>query len=76
MNALRAYEQTSSVQEKAASECIHLEKQYEEAHDSIKEEKPFVLEYLKDFTVQQFSEPQNCTFNLTAFARIWNGTVK
>ena len=42
LNALHAYEQTSSVQEKAASECIHLGKQYEEAHDSIKEEKPFV----------------------------------
>ena len=35
-----------------------------------------MLECLKDFTVQQFSEPQNCTFNLTALARIWNGTVK
>ena len=42
LNALCTYEQTSSVQEKAAGECIQLGKQYEEAHDSIKEEKPWL----------------------------------
>ena len=42
LKALRAYEQTSSVQEKAAGECTQLGKQYEEAQDSDKEQKPFV----------------------------------
>ena len=35
LKALRAYEQTPSVQDKAAGECIQLGKQYEEAQDSV-----------------------------------------
>ena len=42
LKALRAYEQTSSVQEKVAGECIQLGKLYEEAQDSVKEEKPLL----------------------------------
>ena len=46
LKALCTYERTSSVQGKAAGECIQLGKQYEEAHNSIKEEKPFVAKCL------------------------------
>ena len=42
LNALCTYEGTSSVQEKAAGECIQLGKQYNEVQDSVKEEKHFV----------------------------------
>ena len=42
LKALCAYERTSSVQEKAAGECIQLGKQYKEVQDSVKEEKHFV----------------------------------
>ena len=74
LKALRAYEQTSSVQEKVAGECTQLGKQYEEAQDSDKEEKPFVATSMEPSknagvpeafqkTVQQFSGLHNCTFN-------------
>ena len=55
LNALHAYKWTSSVQEKAAGECIHLRKQYQEAPDIIKKEKHFVAKCFSAWTISEDS---------------------
>ena len=59
LNALRAYKQTSRVQEKAAGECIHLRNQYQEAQDNAKKEKHFVA---KCFSAWRISEDSATIF--------------
>ena len=80
LNALRAYERTSSVQEKAASECIHLGKQYDRI---VSKRRSLLLQNASvpegfQITVQQFSELQNCTtwqllLKLAAVSNPWTG---
>ena len=53
--SFNAYEQTSSVEKKAAGECMHLRKQYQEAQDIIKTEKYFVAKCFSDWRISKDS---------------------